>query len=463
MTQPITDTDIAVIGAGPVGLTLAHLLGARGLRVHLLEKQPSPYLLPRAVHLDAEAMRIFQSAGLAAAILPQTHVNPGMLFKDAEGRVLVDWSRDPLLGPLGWHESYRCHQPGIEAVLRDTLPRRPTVRLDMGRAVTGLRQDAQGVQLDTADGPVSALYVIACDGAASPLREWLGITTHDLGFEERWLVTDLILTRPRADLGDHSIQHCNPDRPATYVRGVGDRRRWEIRLDAEAPDQLPETAIWRYLAPWITPQEATLERAAIYTFRSRIARRWRCSRVFLAGDAAHQMPPFMGQGLCAGLRDAANLAWKLAATLNGADPAFLDSYETERAPNVRAFIDLSVALGRLINQTAAGVVPEGRLQSIWPPLGPGLGPREGLAGTLAPQPDRLDDRAPTGAYILAKAPQNAPVPTFTEAKDWLHDQNIGACLVRPDGYILDTASDAPTLVETWQNLLNTLPPRQPLG
>ncbi len=180
----------------------------------------------------------------------------------------------------------------------------------------------------------------------------MAVTETNLGFKERWLVADLLLKRPKPELGDHTIQYCNPERPATYARGPGDRRRWEIAVrDDEQTDAIcrPD-AVWPLLQRWIDPDEAELERAAVYTFQSIVADQWRKGRLLIAGDAAHRTPPFMGQGMCAGVRDAANLAWKLALAAKGLAPAsILDSYGTERAPHAREYIETAVRLGRLIN------------------------------------------------------------------------------------------------------------------
>ncbi|MEJ6708631.1 MAG: bifunctional 3-(3-hydroxy-phenyl)propionate/3-hydroxycinnamic acid hydroxylase [Amylibacter sp.] len=433
--------DVCIIGAGPVGMLLGNLLGRRGISVAIIEKQPKPYNLPRAVHFDGEAMRVFQGAGLAEAVLPHTMVGRGMLFKDTHDNVVVDWSRDQEIGPMGWYESNRCHQPGIEDALRVGLDRFDHVSLYVGVAVGGVSQDDDGVSVRLSDGrEVRSKYAVGADGANSFVRSTLGISVDDLGFKEDWLVVDLILKRPRPDLGDYSVQFCDPVNSATYVRGVGDRRRWELRLPVDRMTDPDEAEIWQRLSRWITPTDAELERDAVYTFRSCVVEKWRQGRVFLAGDAAHQMPPFMGQGMCAGIRDVANLNWKLAQVLDGGEDV-LETYESEREPHIRQFIELTVSLGKLINQTAAGETPKGKMQSIWPELGAGLGCREGVGGALAPQVRvdgvLADDVAKQGFYVLAATQVESALPVVVGAQDWLADHDVGAVVVRPDGYVLE--------------------------
>ena len=422
-------------------MLLGNLLGRRGISVAIIEKQPKPYNLPRAVHFDGEAMRVFQAAGLAEQVLPHTMVGRGMLFKDTHDNVVVDWSRDQEIGPMGWYESYRCHQPGIEDALRVGLDRFDHVSLHQGVAVEGISQDDEGVTVDLSDGrAVRAKYAVGADGANSFVLSALGIRLDDLGFKEDWLVVDLILKQPRPDLGDYSVQFCDPVNSATYVRGVGDRRRWELRLPADRAGEPDAAEIWQRLSRWITPTDAELERDAVYTFRSCVAEKWRDGRVFLVGDAAHQMPPFMGQGMCAGIRDVANLGWKLAQVLDGGEDV-LWSYESEREPHIRQFIELTVSLGKLINQTAAGETPKGKMQSIWPELGAGLGSRVGVGGALAPQVragDVLaDDVAKQGFYVLAAREVESDLPVVVGAQDWLAQHGVAAVVVRPDGYVLE--------------------------
>lgn len=473
--------DVVIVGLGPVGATLANLLGLCDVRTLVLEREARAYHLPRAVHFDDECMRVFQTIGLAEDILPHVLLSPGMLFVDADGRLMLDWSRPQQLTPMGWNLSYRFHQPDLEDVLINGLQRRPQVAIRNRCEVFALDQDEHGVRVryeDLSNGKlaeISAGYVVGCDGARSLVRRFIGSGIEDLGFHERWLVTDLLLRRSRPDLGDYSIQYCDPRRPATYIRGTGNRRRWEITIhpeeDAQAVAQ--PAKVWDLLSQWITPDDAEIERAAIYTFHSVIAKQWRSGRLLIAGDSAHQTPPFLGQGMCAGIRDAANLAWKLGDVIRGrADASLLDTYQSERAPHVRQFIELAIRLGGVINTKAveagltAGEPRENapvRLEVRKPLLGPGLSIGDlPLVGHLAPQftladGRRSDDR--TGyanvllvepvaglgqAALTALTEAGVEVLTSNDTEDvgrWLREHNAKAALIRPDRYVRGAVRD----------------------
>ncbi|WP_299354385.1 bifunctional 3-(3-hydroxy-phenyl)propionate/3-hydroxycinnamic acid hydroxylase [uncultured Shimia sp.] len=469
-------TDVAIVGFGPTGATLANLLAECGITVTVIEREAAMYHLPRAVHFDGECMRVFQAAGIADDLSKRVLQNPGMRFVSPEGDMLLDWPRPQGIGPQGWFTSYRLHQPDLETLLRQKLATRPGVTVLTQTEVVEAIDHGDHVLLacrdrETGDAvSVQASYVVGCDGARSTIRGAIGSAMDDLGFEERWLVIDMLLKRDRPDLGDHSVQYCDPERPMTYCRAPRNRRRWEITVhpdesDAEVTD--PDR-IWGYLARWLTPEDAGLERSAVYTFRSMVAQSWRKGRILIAGDAAHLTPPFMGQGMCAGIRDAANLAWKLALCVKGlATPDLLDSYQAERAPNARAFIETAMRLGGLINALDAdsalemaqpGNAGKARMQTIAPPLGPH--DLTGWAATETPHKGQLfcQPRLSSGSpmddvsgyapiLILRDAPpqgfdQSLPYVTgvgHPEIIAALDDLETNAVLLRPDRYIAATA------------------------
>ena len=454
-------TDIAIIGYGPVGAALALALSRYGLSVRILERTTAPYALPRAVQIDDEVMRFLRVIGVDEAARARMHVNPGTKFVGPDKRVLIDWSRPMTETPLGWNASYRFHQPDLEGVLRAEISRTPGIAAELGVEVAGLSEDAAGVTIPLADGTTRrARFVVGCDGANSPTRGWIGADWKDLGFRERWLVLDLIENVGAPDFGDHTLQVCDPAQPTTIVRGVRPRRRFEFRIGDEGAEaaKAPE-AVWRRLSKWIAPDQAEVERTTVYEFRSTIAAQWRRGRIFLAGDAAHLTPPFMGQGLCAGMRDAANLAWKLAAVAKGADDGLLDTYESERRPHVREYIDMAVTMGRFINQTGrealAGRAAKGegeaaKLGMIRPALGPGLGARDEVAGRLAPHPRlsggrRMEDAQRGHVVVLARPGSALTAPGYSIIDDavlggWLDVLGAEAVALRPDGYVLGVAN-----------------------
>lgn len=476
--------DVAIVGLGPTGATLANLLAQQGLQVLVLDREADIYQLPRAVHFDGECMRVFQAVGIAGALEPQLVVSPGMKFVDAAGRLMIDWSRPTQLGPMGWHASYRFHQPTLERLLRARLAEHRGADVRLRHEVYAIEEKDGHVDLrmeDLATGRLlraSAKYVVGCDGARSIVRRFMGTELEDLRSHERWLVVDVLLQRERPDLGDHSVQFCDPARPATYVRGVGKRRRWELMLmpgDDPATITRPES-IWALLSRWVTPAEAVLERPAVYTFHSVVAQGWRRGRLLVAGDAAHQTPPFMGQGMCAGIRDASNLAWKLGEVIRGDSPdTLLDTYESERSPHVREFIETAVRLGGVIQTTDPHIARQrdedmARRPQVFstpqPPLGPGAHAGGTHGGRLAPQAidasgSRSDDRAGY-AHALVVTPAAAQAArdaaegrmAVLVAQDpallgWLEQLGAVAAVVRPDRYVADVAhapDDLPRLL-----------------
>ena len=489
--------DVAIVGLGPTGAVLANLSGLYGLRVVVLERERTTQNLPRAVHFDGEVMRIFQTLGVADRVAAVSRVNAGMRFVDPAGKLILDWPRPQQVGSQGWYPSYRFHQPDLEEILRDRLGEAPTVDVHLGAEVTSIDQGAESATVTFRSGDrqqtLAASYVVGCDGARSLIREQVTNRAEDLGFHERWLVVDLLLCGERPDLGDFTIQYCHPHAPATYVRGPRRRRRWEIAI-AELPDAqaLAPEHIWQRLSRWLIPSEADVERAAVYTFHSVISSSWRQGRLLIAGDAAHQSPPFMGQGMCAGIRDAANLAWKLALCIgNGYDHALLDTYQSERHPHVRAFINGAVALGRLVNASDSEAAlkssfqqPDGsyKMTTISPRLGPGLwqagSPAAGHIsrqiplrdGTLSDElvgygPALLADRALLAGWDRRAIAEQKGIHVWDTgdlngAAEYLSELGSRAVAVRPDRYVYGTAND-PAALDTMVRGLPPSPLRAP--
>ncbi|QUQ64774.1 bifunctional 3-(3-hydroxy-phenyl)propionate/3-hydroxycinnamic acid hydroxylase [Kutzneria sp. CA-103260] len=349
-SSPADDVvDVAVVGAGPVGLTLAALLGQAGRSVVVLERYPGLYGLPRAASFDGEILRLLAGLGLVEELWPTLHVQTAYQWSDAAGEILVNME-SRLVGDSGWPDMVMFHQPVLEQALHARCASLPMVEVRLGAAVTGLEQTEEGVRLATAEGgTVRARYVVACDGGNSFVRAALGIDQDDLDFAEPWLVCDFKLGRPADELGlPSALQIGDPEEPTTIITTGAGHQRFCFMLDeADVGREFSDGETWQRVKRYLTPADADLVRVATYTFRSLIARRWRDRRVLLAGDAAHQMPPFLGQGMCSGMRDAANLAFKLDLVLAGVrETDVLDTYQSEREPHVRTITETSMALGR---------------------------------------------------------------------------------------------------------------------
>ena len=353
--------DVLVVGGGPVGVATALLLAKRGFTTRVIERSTEIYDLPRAIVMDDEIQRVLQNVGLTEKLRAITTPLAGAEFVKTDGERIIgvelpadaNW-------PLGHHPTVSYYQPELEAFLREAAVD-AGVDLQLGVEARGVTQDQRGVRVEVQTVDSGAIeiheadWLVAADGASSPIRKRLGIEFVDQGFDQGWLVLDVRLKRPVPTLPPFVQQICDPARPTTYVVGHADYRRWEFQLqDGETAEAMTDPErVWSLLSPWLTPDDAVLIRAVVYRFHATVADRMRADRIFLAGDAAHQMPPFLGQGLCSGIRDGANLAWKLQLVRDHRAPdTLLDTYGDERLPHAAGVVAHAVDTGRLIDQLA---------------------------------------------------------------------------------------------------------------
>jgi len=488
----IVDVDVLVVGAGPAGSTLAALLARRGVSVLVVEADPEVYPLPRAAHLDGETARTLRETGAWNDERVSSTENRGMDFLTADHRLLLRMT-SPATQPGCLPNSNFFHQPSLDRAMRVAAESRGAT-LMLGARVTGFEDHGKHVTVDieSLDGSRStrtASWLVGCCGARSFVRKTLGVTQTDLDFDEPWLVVDVrVNERGLARLPRTSVQFCEPGRPCTMVIGPGNHRRWEISLNpGEDPRQAatPE-GTWALLRRWITPEDGELWRQSSYRFHALVARQWRAGRVFVAGDAAHMQPPFLGQGMCQGVRDAVNLAWKLAAVIQGrvrggAAQALLDSYGTERQAHVRTLTTRLKSLGAIICERdpvrakerddrllaeCGGIVRDTPRQDVLPRLETGLLAVAGGTGrgTLFPQPrleggELMDQRFGSGWRLVLDASLAMPAdvdeevtvvaldaPGIRETEGvvsaWMLRHYCRAALVRPDNYVYGTAADA---------------------
>jgi 3-(3-hydroxy-phenyl)propionate hydroxylase len=488
--------DVAVIGAGPVGSTAANLAARHDLRCVLIEPSHEVFSLPRAIHFDADIMRIFQFAGLAERIEPIVRATSGGVHLGVDGEPIRQFRVPDTAGSLGWRPHYMFFQPELDALLRAAARERAEVDARFGWRCDGLSDTGDEVVLTLhgehgEENQVRARYVIAADGAASPTRARLGLRLSDYDFDEPWVIVDGQV--PGEELGpDYTIMYCDPARPATYVPGPGRHRRWEFMLlpgetGAEFTTDDGARQLVASVTDWLGETDLAVGRVAVYRFHALVAENWRAGRVFLAGDAAHQTPPFYGQGMCHGIRDVRNLLWKLAALRDGrASEEILDSYQAEREPHVRAIIEAAVANGRYIctldpmaaaqrDQQLRDRMRQGADVRSFREVIPGLG--AGLVATTSESeapgllfvqptvtadgaPRMLDDMLGDGFALVSSIPVTAgakldwfinelggrlvQTADLTQGPDrlldsWFREFRCVAALVRPDRYVFGVA------------------------
>jgi 3-(3-hydroxy-phenyl)propionate hydroxylase len=347
------DVDVIIAGCGPVGALAGNLLGRMGVRTLIVERELAPHGQPRAFSCDDEGMRIYQAAGLVEQLRKDMYQGRFVDYVGGSGERFAELHPGEVNFGFGYTPLWFFHQPLLEKTLREGLRRFAHVELRLGVAVEALEQDAEGVTVrcrEVASGEVRtvrARYLLGCDGGRSKVRQLLDIALDGRSSPEPWLAVSGTIEGEAPELCRFV---CDPKRPAFVAVGAARQFRWEFMvLPGETREQMehPDT-VNKLIAPYIDPKRVSISRAQVYTFHRLMASRWRQGRAFLLGDAAHMMPPFMGQGLCSGLRDAANLTWKLQRVLAGlADDALLDTYEQERRPHVEAMMELSVRMGHL--------------------------------------------------------------------------------------------------------------------
>ncbi len=475
---------VVIVGAGPVGVAAATLLGQYGVSCLVLDRWDGVYPQPRAVHLDDETYRVLVRLGIGQQFAAVSRATRGLQLVDRNHRVFAVFDRDGEHGRHGHPKANMFDQPELEQLMRTNLEDQTTVTVRGNIDVTDVAQDGRGrVRVDFTDrlsgehASVLATYVLGCDGANSVVRSAIGSTMQDLKFEQRWLVVDLD-SAVELEQWEGVHQLCDPERAATYMRIGESRYRWEFRLlpGETAADFESVDALMPLIGPWVGDipcDRLELGRVAEYTFRAQLADRWRDRNVFLLGDAAHLTPPFVGQGLCAGVRDSMNLSWKIAGVLSGDLPdSVLDTYEVERKPHARALIQLAKLIGVAMTRGGSAGdllrraiapqlhrVPGVRarlLDSETPPLSRSAlvgrrGPRASLNGRLCPNAPlangiRYDEATHRGfvlvtrvavssehrAVLAERGTQVLEVAPGSALHTWLTEGRARAALVRPD-------------------------------
>lgn len=523
MKVPIMhECDVLIVGLGPTGSLLANLLGQYGWSVIGIEPHEKVFDAARAVHFDDETMRVFQFAGLSREIErtsePFTHIEFRRSFR-AEPMVTAKIGSDD--HPYGHPQSWWFHQPILEQHLRDGLLRFPTVKALYGFTATEMEQSSDGVLVSAVSGVgesvrIRARYLVGCDGGRSFVRKTAGIPLQSAGFDESWLVVDIRTRSGEKDrtLPPNHAQICDPKQPATYVPTAGPYYRWEFLVVDKNEKEVTDPAVVRErLSRYVDLSTMEIVRTACYTFHGLWAEDWVSGRVVLAGDAAHQMPPFLGQGLCSGVRDAHALAWRLDLILSGRSaPGILKDYSEERCAHVREIIKGAIRLGRII-QTRNEAIAFLRDQLFFralrsvalfrkaflknvnrkKPLKDGcIGSLSCLAGRLSPQPqvgltagstELLDEALGHGFAVLARRgvlKQNRPILDELSRRlpvrmlefsthgmngrlvdhqntlhQWFDKDGIDFVVIRPDRYIYD-AGKSGELQRTVSELLDRL-------
>ena len=474
----VTNINVIILGAGPSGLALATLLTRQGLRVAAVDKHRIVVPYPRATHIDDEAVRLLQPLGIAEETAPELTESGDFTLYDGDWQPFMQVKLPQGMHrsqptEQGWKRDYMFQQPDFESRLRGRLVADERCETWFGWEATSVipEDDSVRVRVRSRDGlgeaDLCGAWLVAADGARSAMRAQIGATTLDLNGTQRSLILDIYpFVRDHLLRDRSSFIYCAPHQnPVTYVRTAVPRCRLEVMLRQrdETARFLDHRLHHEVLSRWFAPGQYRIERADVYQWQSILVQGWRRGRVLLLGDAAHEMAPMLGQGLGSGLRDAANLAWKLARVVQGRSPvALLDTYESERAPHVRHFIEASARVANMAewwadNPPHAGSDgPVQTIEKIRPSLGPGLLTLgEVPVGTLAPQPrlpdGRLMDDAVGYRFAVLALPEvlaemdgvhaalntldAREVPAVGKAATWLRTYDAVAAIIRPDRYV----------------------------
>jgi 3-(3-hydroxy-phenyl)propionate hydroxylase len=466
--------DCIVIGYGPVGALLSIFLSKLGLSVAVIDKNLDIYPLPRAIHFDDEVMRIFQMVNLSEQITKISRIGTkGMHFVDNEDNILMVRKGSDAIGDLGWQKSWYFHQPQLEELLRDSAEKEKNFVSFLGYETKKIIHDVDFVTVKSyrksskKELVLHCKYLVGCDGANSTTSDYIGKEIKDYGLKEKFLVLDLKVDNRYQnikDLPDFTVQHCDKVRPVTRCYISKKRRRWEVKI-LPSDDQekfLESKSIWKFLSKWIEKKNGMIERSQVYTFRSILKKKWFMNRIILAGDSAHLSPPFLGQGMCAGIRDVAVLAWRLKGyTTDKLSSEELINYQAERFPHVSAFIKLASEVGKIMSNPDLLKKSE-KSQSMRlfdfpkPRLKKGFFYNCSLSGTLFPQfvesnrksddslgyefvfialqEQKFNDVGIDNKILLKKTAEGS-------LRNWMVKSKIVALIVRPDKYIFGSTAN----------------------
>ena len=466
--------DCIIIGYGPVGALLSIFLSKLGLSVAVIDKNLDIYALPRAIHFDEEVMRIFQMVNLSEQISKISRIGTkGMHFVDNEDNILMVRKGSDDIGELGWQKSWYFHQPQLEKLLRKNAEKEKKIVSFLGYETQKISHDSDLVTVKSYSKSLkkelvlNSKYLVGCDGANSTTSDYIGKEIKDYGLKEKFLVLDLKVDNRYQNiknLPDFTVQHCDKVRPVTRCYISKKRRRWEVKiLPSDNQEKFLESkAIWKFLSKWIEKKNAVIERSQVYTFRSILKKKWFKNRIILAGDSAHLSPPFLGQGMCAGIRDVAVLAWRLKGYASDKlSTKDLINYQEERFPHVSAFIKLASEVGKIMSNPDLLKKSE-KSQSMRlfdfpkPRLKDGFFYNCSLSGTLFPQfvesNKKSDDSLGYNfVFLVIKEEMFNDVAIDNEIllrktakgflRDWMVKNKIVSLIIRPDKYIFGSAAN----------------------